>query len=365
MDLLATGLFVAGLVLLVGGAELLVRGAAALALAAGISPLVIGLTVVAYGTSMPEMAVTALSAWRGQSDLAIGNVVGSNIFNVLLILGLSATVVPLTVASQLVRREVPIMIGVSVLCLLMALDGRIGRIDSAILVAGVLAYTVLSIRLSRRETQAIGQEYTDALKKRPCAGAITLNILMLLAGLGVLMGGTRLLVDGAVSMARALGVGELLIGLTIVAAGTSLPELATSVVAAVRGQRDIAVGNVVGSNIYNILAILGVAGLISPVNVGEALLTLDLPFMVAVAVACLPIFYTGNRVARWEGALFLAYYGAYTVYLAMDAVKHESMPAYRTAMVMWVTPLTAVTLAVLAGRAWIAKRGPFESAGST
>mgnify|MGYP005841125637 CR=1 FL=1 len=368
MDLLAMGLFALGLVLLVGGAELLVRGAAALALAAGISPLVIGLTVVAYGTSAPELAVTVLSAWDGQADIALGNVVGSNIFNVLVILGLTSVVAPVAVASQLVRREVPIMVGVSLLALVMALDGRVGRIDGVLLATGIVAYTVLSIRLGRRETREVQGEYAQALA--PChaprtAGQLAWDVALVVLGLVVLMAGSKMLVYGAVTIARALGVGELLIGLTIVAAGTSLPELATSVVAALRGQRDIAVGNVVGSSICNILGILGVAAMLRPVAVSEAMLALDLPFMVAVAVACLPIFYTGNRIARWEGALFLAYYVAYTVYLAMDAVKHESMPTYRTAMEMWVTPLTAVTLAVLAARAWIAKRRPMESAGST
>ncbi len=192
----------------------------------------------------------------------------------------------------------------------------------------------------------------------------SLVIGLVAAGLVVLTIGSKALVQGAVKIATALGVGELLIGLTVVAGGTSLPELATSVVAAIRGQRDIAVGNVVGSSIYNILAVLGVSALIRPVHASEAMLAMDLPFMVAVAAACLPIFYTGHRIARWEGALFLGYYAAYVIYLALDAVQHESMPTYRAAMVMWAVPLTAVTLAVLAGRAWLAGNGKALSTGN-
>jgi len=261
MDTLTLVLFLLGLGCLIGGAELLVRGASRLAAAAGISPLVIGLTVVAYGTSAPEMAVSVQSALAAQADIALGNVVGSNIFNVLFILGVSALIIPLTVAQQFVRKEVPIMIGASLLLWLAAADGVIARWESALLFAGIVAYTVYLVRESRRERREIQEEYAAEFGAAPAAkgGGVAVNIGLVLAGLALLVLGSRWLVDGAVAIARAAGLSELVIGLTIVAAGTSLPEVATSILAAVRGERDIAVGNVVGSNIFNILAVLGIA----------------------------------------------------------------------------------------------------------
>jgi cation:H+ antiporter len=343
-----------GLALLTVGAEALVRGASRLARAVGISPLVVGLTVVAYGTSAPELAVSVQASVAGQGDIAVGNVVGSNIFNILLILGLSALVTPLVVAQQLVRREVPLMIGVSVVLLLMALDGGLGALEGGALAAGALGYTVLAIRESRRESRAVRDEYAreldpDGAARRQGALHFALQVGLVLAGLVMLVIGARQLVDAAVTIARALGVSELVIGLTIIAAGTSLPEVATSVMAAVRGERDIAVGNVVGSNIFNILLILGVAAVAAPAGlaVAPAVVAFDLPVMVAVAVACLPIFLTGHRIARWEGALFLAYYLAYVAYVLLAATRHDALDAFGAAMLWFVLPLTAVTLAVL------------------
>jgi len=345
-------LFVAGLGLLVLGAEWLVKGASRLAAALGISPLVIGLTVVAYGTSAPEMAVSVKSAWAGQPDLALGNVVGSNIFNVLLILGASAIITPLVVSSQLIRLDVPIMIGVSLLTLLLAGDGSVGRLDGAILFALAVAYTVFQIRQSRKESAAVREEYGREFG--PSRSATAANLASIAAGLVLLVLGSRWLVNGAVAFAQALGVSELVIGLTIVAAGTSLPEVATSILAAFRGERDIAVGNVVGSNIFNVLAVLGLAGLVAPggLPAPAALLRFDLPVMVAVALACLPIFASGALIARWEGALFLFYYVAYTAYLVLDAQQHDALPAFSAVMEAFVLPLTGVTLAVVGWRTW-------------
>jgi cation:H+ antiporter len=344
--------FVAGLGLLVLGAEWLVRGASRLAAALGISPLVIGLTVVAYGTSAPEMAVSVKSAWAGQPDLALGNVVGSNVFNVLFILGASALIAPLVVSSQLIRLDVPILVGLSFLTLVLAGDGSIGRLDGALLFAGAIAYTVFQIRQSRRESAAAGtpQEEDPGGKRSPLA----VNLAFVGAGLLLLVVGSRWLVAGAVAFAHALGVSELVVGLTVVAAGTSLPEVATSVLAALRGQRDIAVGNVVGSNIFNLLSVLGLSALVSPggLPAPAALLRFDLPVMVAVAVACLPIFASGAVIARWEGALFLFYYVAYTAYVVLEAQRHDALPAYSAVMQAFVLPLTAVTLAVVGWRAW-------------
>ena len=352
MEPLTVLLFVAGLGLLVLGAEWLVRGASRLAAALGISPLVIGLTVVAYGTSAPEMAVSVKSAWAGQPDLALGNVVGSNIFNVLFILGASALIAPLVVSSQLIRLDVPIMIGLSFLTLVLAGDGSIGRLDGALLFAGAIAYTVFQIRQSRRESAAARapQEEDPGAKRSPAA----VNLAFVGAGLLLLVLGSRWLVAGAVAFAHALGVSELVVGLTVVAAGTSLPEVATSILAALRGERDIAVGNVVGSNIFNLLAVLGLSALVSPggLPAPAALLRFDLPVMVAVAVACLPIFASGAVIARWEGALFLSYYVAYTAYVVLAAQRHDALPAYSAVMEAFVLPLTGVTLAVVGWRAW-------------
>ena len=355
-------LFLLGGVLLTGGAELLVRGASRLAVAGGISPLVVGLTVVAFGTSAPELAVTLGAAYTGEADVALGNVVGSNIANVLLILGLSAAVAPLAVSRRLVRLEVPLVIGASLLVLLLALDGRIGRLDGLLLFAGLVVYLVYAVRQSRREQaeeQAAAQDtlvdlgLADTRRRR---GEWLLDVVTVLVGLGLLVLGADWLVDGAVAAAAAIGVSELVIGLTVVAVGTSLPELATSVMASVRGERDIAVGNAVGSNLFNLLAVLGLGGALAPggVAVPRAAVTFDLPVMIAVAFACLPIFFTGHRIARGEGLLFLAYYAAYTLYLVLAAAEHDALPAFSRALGWFALPLTAVTLAVLV---WRAARG--------
>lgn len=340
-------LLVGGFALLVVGAELLVRGAVRLAAAAGVSSLVIGLTVVAFGTSAPEFAVSLGAGVRGQADIALGNVIGSNIFNVLLILGLSALIVPLVVARQLVRVDVPLMVGVSLLTVAAALDGRIGRVEGLLLAAGLVAYVWWSIRASRLQPPpaVAGEIVPDARGRRAWSWWLG-SAMLALAGLGLLVLGAHCMVDGAVAMARLLGVSELVIGLTIIAAGTSLPEVATSVVAAIRGERDIAVGNVVGSNLFNLLGVLGVTALVSPhgVRVAEAALAFDLPVMAAVAIVCLPVFFTGATISRWEGALLLAYYGAYVAYLLLDAVNHDAQPLFGAAVAGFAIPLTALGL---------------------
>jgi cation:H+ antiporter len=343
-------LLILGLILLVVGAELLVRGASRLAAAVGISPLVVGLTVVAFGTSAPELAVSVQSALSGQADLALGNVVGSNIFNVLFILGLSALITPLVVSHQLVRLDVPVMIGVSVLLLLLSLDGVIGRWQGGLLFAGIVAYTWFLIGQSRRESAAAASsagEVQDA--GRGMRGSWGRNVALVIGGLVLLVLGSRWLVNGAIELASSLGVSELVIGLTIVAAGTSLPEVATSVLASIRGERDIAVGNVVGSNIFNILAVLGISGLVAPegIEVVRSAVAFDIPVMTAVALACLPIFFSGYLIARWEGALFMGYYVAYTLYLVIHSADHALVPAFQTAMLFFVVPMTAITLLIV------------------
>ena len=349
-------LLLGGTVLLIVGAELLVRGAARLAAAAGVSPLVIGLTVVAFGTSSPELAVSMKAALAGQAGLAVGNVVGSNIFNVLLILGLSALVAPLLVSRQLIRLDVPLMIAASGLVWLLAADGKVGRLEGAGLFLILVVYTVFLIVQSRRETGAVKDEYAAAV--RPGRGRWPGDLALVVGGLALLVLGSDWLVTGASAIARALGVSDLVLGLTIVAAGTSMPEAVTSIVASLRGQRDIAVGNVVGSNLFNLLGVLGLSSLVSPAGmaVSAAALHFDIPVMTAVALACLPVFFTGQAIARWEGGLFVGYYLAYTVYLVLAAQQHEVLPYYSRAMMVFVVPVTAVTLVLLAVRGWRRRR---------
>lgn len=335
--------FLAGLVLLIGGAELLVRGASRLAISFGMSPLIVGLTVVAFATSSPELAVSVGSALQGQPDLALGNVVGSTIANVLLILGVAALVAPLVVRSQLVRFDVPIMIVAAVLTLVLSLDGTIGTGDGLLLLVGIGLYVVRLIRKTRREPAAatVDLDEVDAVEPSPSR-----DVVWVIAGLGMLVGGSTLLLDAAIAVAQRLGVSELVIGLTLVAVGTSLPEIATSVLAVLRGQRDLAVGNAVGSNVFNLLAVLGATAVVAPDGIGVArgALDFDLPVMIAVTVACLPIFFTGHLISRWEGALFLAYYGAYSAYVLLEAAEHDALAPFSAVMLGFVVPLTVLTL---------------------
>ena len=344
-----TLMFLLGLVALVVGAELLVRGASRLALRVGISPLVIGLTVVAFGTSAPELAVSVGAAVDGKADLAIGNVVGSNICNILLILGLCALVTPLNVAAQIIRQEVPIMIAVSILLIVLAFDGLLSFADSALLFALIIAYTWFLIVQSRRATLATQESGSGDM---PAAVSgwrnhWAVHILYVAGGLVALVIGAGWLVNAAVEVAQMLGVSDLVIGLTVVAVGTSMPEIATSLVAALRGQRDIAVGNVVGSCIFNILTVLGLTGLIADggMAVSAAARNFDLWVMLAVAFACLPVMLS-RTIQRWEGGVFLAYYVAYTAWLVLNAQHHAVLPAFSTAMLSYVLPLTVITLVV-------------------
>lgn len=350
--------FAIGLVALIVGADLLVRGASSLALSIGISPLVVGLTVVSFGTSAPELAVSAQSAWAGQTDIALGNVVGSNIANVLLILGASALVVPMRVHRQVIRQEVPVMIGASLLLWALAADGAIGRIDGFLLATLLIAYTVVVIRQSRREQAAL-REAAQPVEPAGWDAWWGAQLGLIVVGLVLLVVGSNWLVEAAVAFANYLGISELVVGLTVVAVGTSLPELATSIMAAIKGERDIAVGNVVGSNIFNILAVLGISASVAPSDLGvaPALLAFDLPAMVAVALICLPIFFVGGCVTRGEGALFLGYYLAYTVYLVLGAKRHDALSGYTEIMGTYVIPFTVATILILAWRHWRATGG--------
>lgn len=347
-------LFSAGLALLIIGAELLVRGASRFAAAIGISPLIIGLTVVAFGTSSPELAVSFKAAIGGQAGIALGNVIGSNIFNILFILGLTALVTPLLVKQQLIRLDVPFMIAASTLLYFMGLNGKVSRPEGLLLFMVLIAYLFFLIRQSRKEIKEVKNEYAGQYGElKGGKGGHFADSLLIICGLAFLFLGSGWLVDGAVSMGRYLGVSELVMGLTVLSVGTSLPETVTSIVAGLRGERDIAVGNVVGSNLFNIMGVLGLAALAAPggVEVKAEAIRFDMPVMLAAAVACLPVFFTGNLIARWEGGLFLAYYVAYVLYLVLSATGNITLPLFRVAMVYFVAPLTMLTLFILFFRA--------------
>ncbi len=346
MELAFVGL---GLVILVVGGELIVRGASGLALGFGISPIVVGLTVVAFGTSSPELAVSLGATFEGNPDVAIGNVVGSNIYNILLVLGLATLIRPLVVQQQLIRFDVPLVIGVSVLLWLFVLDGSLSRPEGVLLFGLLLAYAAISVRSGRKERTVVTDEYREAIEPVAGASSRSRDLLLFGAGLVALVIGANTLVSGATDLARSLGVSELILGLTVVAIGTSMPELVTSVVAALRGHRDLAVGNVIGSNLFNILGVLGLTAILAPdgVPVAHSAITFDIPVMTVVAVACLPLLFTGRVLRRWEGALFVTYAVIYTTYLVLDATAHALRDDLAGAMVWFVLPITAVTIATV------------------
>ncbi|MDZ7720200.1 MAG: calcium/sodium antiporter [Balneolaceae bacterium] len=339
-------LFILGLAFLIIGAEILVRGASKIASGLGISPLIIGLTVVAFGTSSPELAVSIKSTITGQADIALGNVLGSNMFNILFILGLSSIITPLFVSKQLIRFDVPIMIFLSIGVLLISLDQLISGFDGWMLVIGLVAYIGILTYFSLRDKSQTENKQSETTPEKV---KWVLNSTYVAVGLILLIFGSRWLVNSAVTFAENLGISELIIGLTIVAAGTSMPEVVTSIIAAIRGERDIAVGNVVGSNIFNILGVLGISSVLAPAGifVSEVAIGLEIPLLIAVSVACLPIFFTGGTINRWEGALFLGYYIAYTTYLILNATQHELLSAFSTILFYFVVPITIITIAVI------------------
>lgn len=337
-------LAVIGLGVLVVGADMLVRGASRLAAAFGIPPLVIGLTVVGFATSSPELAVSVQAALAGEGDIAVGNVVGSNIFNVLFILGLSALVAPLAVSRQLIRLDVPVMIAASVFFYAIAMNGLVGPLGGLLMVAMMAAYLAFQVWWTLRRSRP-EQPAAAAVVASRQPSSLARNTAMVAAGLVLLILGADWLVDGAVALARVLGVSELVIALTLVAAGTGMPEAATSVMATVRGERDIAVGNVVGSNVFNLLLVMGLSGIVAPggLRITQDALAFDVPVMVVTAFACLPVFFTGRTIARWEGGIFLIYYVCYTLYLLLAAAQHDALPTFSTVMLAFVLPLTVIT----------------------
>ncbi len=332
-----------GLLLLYVGAELLVRHASASASMLGVSKLIVGLTIVAYGTSTPELMVNLVASIQNNTDIAVGNIVGSNIFNVLFVLGISAIAYPLAVHRQIIRLDVPIMIGVSIVLWLLSLNGALHVWTGALLLLGIIAYTVFLVYYSKTQSQdEFVQNKQEPLNKK----RLWKHLAWIAASLGLLTIGSECLVNGAIQLARMWGVSELMISLTIVAAGTSLPELATSLLATIRGHRDIAVGNVVGSNIYNILAILGISAIVAPdgLPISESVLWIDLPIMVASAIACFPIFATGHTIYRWEGCLLVFYYFLYLTNLVLQATDNPFFTHFHSIVYIFLLPLTLIAL---------------------
>ena len=326
-----------GLAVLTLGAEMLVRGASALALRLGITPLVVGLTVVALGTSAPELVVCLKAALGGQADMALGNVVGSNIFNTAAILGVVAVVRPVLCQAAIVRREVPVLCGLVVVLGLLAAflgtpqapgaSGHLTRTEGGLLVALACIYVASTLRSARGASESVKAQFAADVVPIPGESAEQLrrsawwvNAGLVALGLLLLAGGAELLVAGAVSIAKGVGVSDLVIGLTVVSAGTSLPELATSAVAAYRGESDIALGNVVGSCIFNIVGILGLTVLIQPLDVDAVVLRRDLPVLLALTLACWLVTRSGHRISRAEGGGLLAAYVAYVVWLVLGSV---------------------------------------------
>jgi cation:H+ antiporter len=376
---------VVGLVLLLAGGDFLVRGASRMARVLGVSPLVVGLTVVAFGTSAPEAAVSVKASFAGNPGLALGNVVGSNIFNILFILGITALIAPIPVHRQLLRLDLPVMMAASLLVGLLSLNGRLGVVEGMVLLVALTAYVLYlarqgrvapgapqargtpeancgapearcaapsssspllpsSIGISEEDPGVVAEPAASRVRVAAVRGPI-LDLLLIAGGLAILVLGAGQLVEGAAAVARRFGASELVIGLTLVAAGTSLPEVSTSVIAAVRGEREIAVGNVVGSNIFNLLFVLGAVGAVAPggIPVPQGALTFDIPVMAGVALACFPVFLTGWTVTRWEGGLFVLYYGLYLTLLLVDAAGHDARDLLWNAVLVFVLPLTAVT----------------------
>ena len=303
-------LLVGGIGVLYFGAEWLVRGSARLAASLGVSPIVVGLTVVSFGTSAPELVVATMAALGGKPDLAVGNVMGSNLANIGLILGLTAVVRPLDVSARVVRREVPIMLLVTLLVYPLAWDGGLSRMDGVIFLGVLIAYLLFVFRTVDEEVPEILDEYQEFME---AADKLERNVDwrdlgLVLAGSGGLVLGGRAIVEGAVAVASALNISEVVIGLTVVAVGTSLPELATALVAAMRKEADLAVGNVIGSNIFNVAAILGTASVLAPLDFSPAVLTRELPAVLILSVLVVPLLRTEWRIQRWEGALLLGSY---------------------------------------------------------
>ncbi len=340
-------LLIGGFIGLIVGGELLVRGASNLAAIAKVPPLIIGLTVVAFGTSAPELAVSVQSCYAGKTDLAVGNVVGSNLSNILLILGAAAMVAPLMVSRQLFRLDIPVMIAAAGVMLALGYDGVFSRGEGVAMVIGLIVYLCWTVLEGKREAKALEEEFADITPHNINTTGIVLltNIASLIGGLVLLVGGADWLVKACIELAQQFGISEAVIALTVIAIGTSLPELAISVIASARGKRDLAVGNVVGSNILNVLCVIGISSIVAPqgVIVGREFIDFHMPLMLAVSVACLPIFLSGLGVNRLEGLGMITYYLAYIASLVYLAVNNLGVPTSQS-LVGFLAPLAMAML---------------------
>ncbi|MEO1229608.1 MAG: calcium/sodium antiporter [Myxococcota bacterium] len=343
---------VLGVVLLTVGANVFVDGASGLARRLSVPPMVIGLTVVALGTSAPEIGVNVVAAFSGQPGLAVGNVVGSNILNIFIVLGISAMVAPLVVHASIIRLDVAVMVGSAAVLWIFAADGRVSSLEAALFVLALAVYSTTQVMLARR-TRIARDPDDDLPPERP----LYLQLGAILLGSGMLVFGSDALVAGATTVALGLGIPDRIIGLTVVAIGTSLPELAASLTATLKGERDLAVGNVLGSNIYNVLAVVGLTGLIARggIEVSAEALAVDFPVMLGASLACVPIFFVGNHIARWEGTSFVFYYLLYLLYLVLSTMDASAAPL----LARWSPVIVgAVILASTAQWARIAIRSP-------
>ena len=335
----------AGLLLLIAGAEWLVRGAVRLAASLKVRPLVVGLGVVALGSSVPQLAVSLQATFVGTPDIAVGSLFGSNIFSLLVTLGLSALIIPLRVSRQLVRLDIPLLIGASALVFGLALNEQLGRLEGGVLLLALAGYLGVLWRQSRHPGRVANAQGTAPWLK--CMG-------MMLGGLLLLVVGSHWLLDAALELASDFGLSDRVIGLTIVAVGTSLPELATSLVAALRGHREIAVGNVIGSNLFNLLGVLGLTALLAPapLSVSPNALDFDLPVMLGVTLLCLPLFYSGYRVTRTEGLVLLGLYVAYGLHVVSFTTGMPLAGRLEDLMLFYVLPVLAAVIVFGSVRAW-------------
>jgi len=344
--------FIVGLAALISGAELLVRYISKIALKLGIPKVIIALTVVAFGTSAPELAVSVQASVDGQTDLMLGNIVGSNISNTLLILGLSALFIPLKVHKNIIRADAPIMIGITILLFIFSYNGSLGFWECSLFLVLLTLYLIFLARQRSNIT------IPEVEKNTTDSGNMILNVVLTIVGFVLLITGARWLISSSLIFAEMAGVSELIIGLTVVAIGTSLPEIVISLVAAFRGERDIAVGNVVGSNILNILAVLGLSGVFATdiIPIQQALLEFDFPVLIAASIACLPIFWTGHKIVRYEGAIFMICYFAYIFYLFLSSTNSPFVEVFINTMLFFVLPVAVITIVYHTISEWMWRR---------
>lgn len=350
--LISTTLLILGLLMLAFGGDLLVRGSAALADRTGVSRMLIGLTVISIGTSAPEFAISAYASWLGKTDIALGNVIGSNIFNILFAMGFAAIISNLYIQRKTNMIDVPIMLAISILAYVMSFTGVINRWHGLTLFAIFIAFNVFLIMYERKHPQEAAAVAEDAAAILANKRSIPKIIIFIIAGLGLLAIGSKVLVEGAADLARLMHLSELIISLTIIAIGTSLPEAITAIIAAMHRETDMAVGNIIGSNIANISGVLGLSALLAPdgIPVSASVLEFDFPVMLASSFACLPIFYIGHKVSRSEGIVLFAYYLLFLAYIVLRAINHPSISLLSDAMLFFCIPLTILTLGILVYR---------------